>query len=208
MRPGARSALFFTVSAIVVFTAGLSVGLWYGGHAGLRWNYDLGWQPIATLAAAVLNCITIIAVAWAITTRLQQHQSDKAFDRELIMGFVRSALVSSTRIHEYLASCRQENVFTEKERQGFVVLFTALGQDLQLIQDTLEVMEIKASAIEAAQRCRSEYKDLLTDRAPGSVFGLEDERSEVIKHREIRRHLIELVVQVNREYSHARATAE
>jgi hypothetical protein len=168
MRAHARTAVFCIVAALVVFVSGLSVGVGYGGRSGIRWNNDLGWQPIATLTGAILSCLTVVAVAWAITNRLQQRQSNKAFERELLAGFVRSALGSATRINEQVSHCRKQNAFAEAERQEFILLFTALGQDIQLISDALEAIAMQAPAADAAHRCRGEYKDLLTDRALAS----------------------------------------
>src|SRR5207249_4946978 len=117
----------------------------YGGHSGAEWNYELGWAPIATLVAAVLNCSTVGIVAWAITTKFQRRLAYKSFERELLREFVRSALVSASRIHDEVLACRKRDTFGDDERQSFVLLFTALGQDLQLIQDTLAMINGRVS---------------------------------------------------------------
>ncbi len=198
MRESARTAVIAAVAGIVIFVAGLSVGLFYGGHSGIRWNNELGWPPIATLVASVLNCLTVAAVAWAITTRLQQRQSNKAFERELLAGFVRSALSSAASIHEHLLHCRQQKEFGEQVRQTFIALFTGLGQEIQLIQDTLGSMGRNTPEVEPAQRCRNAYKDVLTDRDPGVPFGTEEERSAILKYSELRKILVMLMIEVNR----------
>jgi hypothetical protein len=196
MRLNARLWTFIGLSGLIAFVTGLSVGISYRGQ--IQWNNQLGWQPIATLLGAVLNCVTVGIVAWAITTRLQERQSDKAFERGLLTDFVRVALASAARIHEFVLDFRKRSVFTEEDRQALVVLFMALGQDIQLIHDTLEALTIRAPSVESAQECRGQYKDLLTDQTPGEPLGQDRERAAYVKYREMRNHLVQIILESGR----------
>ena len=78
-----------------------------------------------------------------------------------------------------------------------MALFTALGLDLQIIEDAIQQMSIKSAAASDAQDCRSRYKDALTDRAVGEVLTHNDEHSSLLKHRELRQFLLKLTVELN-----------
>jgi hypothetical protein len=195
-RPGASIAVV-VVSSVVVFVAGFSVALAVNRSPSLHWKDEFDWVSVSTLIAAVITCATMVAVGWAVTGVLEDRRSGKSFERELLAGFVRSAFVSAARVHDYVLHCRKQNGYEEADRKEFVALFTALGQDIQLIGDALESCGIGTSA-EAAQQCRSEYKDLLTDHVLGAPFGPEDERNALLLYRKLKKQLVQLVVDVNR----------
>jgi hypothetical protein len=185
------------VATVVAFLAGVCVCLVYLGHWHARWDDKLDWSTIASLIGAVLNAAVLVIVGWTIAWRLQQKQAGQAFKRELISGLINDSLASTNRVHDYVLECRRRKAFDEEDRERLVLLLTELAQGILLIQDSLEAMDLPRELADAAQKYRGEYKDFLTDRALGELFNAEDERSAHIRHRELRKLLVELAIEVN-----------
>jgi len=198
MRSGQLSAWATAAVALLAASGGFLLALFYLGHWQAHWDDRIDWGAILNLAGGLINASAILIAAWVITDRLQRRQTGRDFERALLADFTKQALRSTDQVHDRLLNCRRQNTYTEEDRQAFILLLTSLGQDIQLIQDTLASVERSASVAETAQTCRSQYKDLLTDRAPGVVFSHEDERSAILKYREMRKTLVQVIVDVNR----------
>ncbi|MGA8027599.1 MAG: hypothetical protein WB992_10660 [Bryobacteraceae bacterium] len=185
---------------LVSFVCGFTAGLFYLGHWHVHWDNRIDWSAISNLAGAAVNAVVVLLLGLFITTRLQQQTFDRRFEKELLITFTKTALTIAEQINTYFVSCTTRESFTAPERDKFVSLFGALGQEIQLTKDAIERADFGRSSttVNQAQICRGEYKDLLTDHSVGKPFTNEDVRAAQAKYREIRNSLIQVIFEINR----------
>lgn len=186
------------VCIVVGFAVGVCCSLIYLGRGAAKWDDKLDWGAVSNFCGAALNSIVVIVAAWAISTYIHQKHSGADTERLLIADFARRALASADKAHENFCRCYSSKNYSDEDRVTFIGLFTALGQDIQLIQDTLSMAGLDTKAVELAQNFRSQYKDLVTDHSSGQPLTADDTRAEVIKYTEVRNHLVRVILDANR----------
>lgn len=193
----AQRAVLIIVVLLIVFSLGVSGGLAWSRMPSMQFENRMDWVGLLGFIGAVLNALVVLVVAIAISEQLAQRTLGRRFEKDLIVGFGKSALQVGERIDHFFHDCVSRKQFSDADRHQMVQLFAALAQEIHLAEESAKMCDVKGT-VDAAQLCRGEYKDALTDHQAGTEYSAEEIKCAGIKYAALRAAVVKLIINVNR----------